>query len=227
MICCDCDDTIEISSYYEGSFLKEFLLMLMTFLISFCTFGLTFPWVYSLFCKCVAKNILLLSGDCGSIHKLKFTGKGIHIAKNWLFWLFFCCITFGTYIFWIYFYLKKWQTAHTHLESSPVNNRISYYKGSLLKEFLLILMIFLISFCTFGLAFPWVYGLYCKYITEHTIIDGYTLNFEFKEKISIFLLMFLTYCIFWIVNNPFIIGIYIFWLFFRLKKWRIRCTYLL
>lgn len=94
------------------------------------------------------------------------------------------------------------------------NNRVSTFDGGLLSYIGWVVLGAIISFLTFGLAYPWaVVNLY-RWETNHTIIDGRRLEFSgtgwglFGHWLKWWFLTLIT------------LGIYGFWVHIKLLKWK-------
>ncbi len=94
----------------------------------------------------------------------------------------------------------------------------SYFDGDMVSYIGLVVVTFLLSLVTFGLAFPWVYCMTVRWTTNHTVIEGRRLKFVgtgtglFGHYIKWFLLTIITF------------GIYGFWVYIKLKQWETQNT---
>ncbi len=94
----------------------------------------------------------------------------------------------------------------------------SYFDGDIISYIGLVVLTFLLSVISLGLAFPWVYCMTVRWTTDHTVIEGRRLKFVgtgaglFGQYIKWFLLSIVT------------LGIYSFWLYIKLKQWETQNT---
>ncbi len=96
--------------------------------------------------------------------------------------------------------------------------RDSYFDGGLLEYIGLTIIGGLITILTFGLAFPWALCLQYGWKINHTVINGYRLKF-IGSPIGLF-----GQWIKWLFLCIITLGIYSFWLFIALEKWKVKNT---
>lgn len=94
-----------------------------------------------------------------------------------------------------------------------MDNR-SEFTGSALRYLFYWLLGCLAFSFTFGLAFPWVYAAFHRWLAENTRIDGRQLVFDGTGSG-----LFWPYLL-WLVLTFVTFGIYSFWLFKNLTAWR-------
>jgi uncharacterized membrane protein YjgN (DUF898 family) len=80
---------------------------ILAFLITFCTFGLFYPYALVLMQRWKARHTYI-NGV-----KLEFNGTAVGLFGNWIKWFLLCIITFGIYGFWVYPRMQKWIVEHT------------------------------------------------------------------------------------------------------------------
>lgn len=97
----------ENNSYFDGGLLQLIGWQLLGVLITICTFGICFPWAYTIIYSWEAKHTVING------HRLSFDGTALQLFGNWIKWLLLTIITLGIYAFWINISLKKWKTKHT------------------------------------------------------------------------------------------------------------------
>ena len=97
----------ENKSYFDGGLLQLIGWQLLGILITICTFGICFPWAYTMIYSWEAKHTVING------HRLSFDGTALQLFGNWIKWLLLTIITLGIYTFWINISLKKWKTKHT------------------------------------------------------------------------------------------------------------------
>lgn len=94
----------------------------------------------------------------------------------------------------------------------------SYFDGGLLGLIGVNIIVFIVTFITLGIAYPWMICLKQSWITSHTVINGKRLHFNgtgiglFGNYIKWLLLTFIT------------LGIYGFWLSIKIKQWEVKHT---
>ncbi len=94
----------------------------------------------------------------------------------------------------------------------------SYFDGGLLSWIGWNILGALITVCTLGICFPWALCLVYGWKINHTVVEGRRLKFTgsaialFGNWIKWFLLCIITF------------GIYSFWLFIALEKWKVKNT---
>ena len=96
----------------------------------------------------------------------------------------------------------------------------SKFTGGLLGLICVNLLQWLLTFVTFGLAYPWAVCMKESWVANHTVLDGHQVYFDgtggqlFGNYLKWFLLTILT------------LGIYGFWLHINMKKWIVKHTHL-
>lgn len=94
----------------------------------------------------------------------------------------------------------------------------SYFDGGLLSWIGWNILGFIITICTFGICYPWALCMVYGWKINHTVVDGRRLKFNgtaiglFGNWIKWFFLCVIT-C-----------GVYCFWLFIALEKWKVKNT---
>lgn len=106
--------------------------------------------------------------------------------------------------------------------SQPVNtashNEASYFDGGLFQYIGWSLLGLLVTVCTFGICYPWSITMILSWKARHTVINGKRLRFHgtaiglFGNWIKWWFLCIIT------------LGIYSFWLFIALEKWKTKHT---
>lgn len=95
----------------------------------------------------------------------------------------------------------------------------SMFTGSVGGFIIRIILLFIITFFTLGLAYPWGEVIFRTWVVENTIIDGKRLYFDGTG-----LQLFGSYIKWWffcIIT----LGIYSFWLFNAMTAWRVKHTH--
>lgn len=94
----------------------------------------------------------------------------------------------------------------------------SYFDGGLLQYVGLRILGYFITICTFGICYPWSITMIYRWKIEHTVINGRRLKFH-GTAIGLF-----GNWIKWLLLCLITVGIYSFWLFISLEKWKVRNT---
>ena len=95
----------------------------------------------------------------------------------------------------------------------------SYFNGTLLEYFGIILISFLASFFTFGLAAPWAFCYRERWVAQHTYIEGRQLHFV-GTALDLWLCL-----VKWTVFSILTLDLYGFVLPIRFQQWRVKNTY--
>jgi len=108
----------------------------------------------------------------------------------------------------------------SNISSSVDNGALgeSKFDGGLLSFIGINILGFLITFLTFVIGFPWALCLVYGWEINHTIINGKRLKFN-GTGIGLFGLW-----IKWLFLLVITLGIYSFWIFISLKKWKVKNT---
>lgn len=99
-----------------------------------------------------------------------------------------------------------------------INQKNSYFDGSLLSYISWLVLGAFVSFLTIGLAYPWAITNIYRWKTKHTVIDGKRLQFTgsawglFGQWIKWCFLVIIT------------LGIYSFWIPIKLLEWKTEHT---
>lgn len=94
-------------SYFDGGLLQLIGWKILGALITICTFGICYPWVFCMIYSWEAKHTVI-NGK-----RLQFNGTAVGLFGNWIKWLLLTFITCGIYSFWLVIALKKWKIKHT------------------------------------------------------------------------------------------------------------------
>lgn len=94
-------------SEFTGSLLGLIGVNIGTYLLSFVTFGLAYPWLLCWHERWYTEHTYING------RQLYFDGKGMQLIGNWIKWMLLSLITFGIYSWWIPIRLKKWTVMHT------------------------------------------------------------------------------------------------------------------
>ena len=95
-------------SKFDGGLLQLIGWYLLGGLITFCTFGICYPWACCMIYRWEIEHTVI-NGQ-----RLDFDGTAMGLFGNWIKWFLLTLITFGIYGFWLNIKLKQWKVAHTH-----------------------------------------------------------------------------------------------------------------
>lgn len=97
-----------IESKFDGTLLELVAWQVLGVIITFCTFGLCYPWAVCMIYKWEVKHTLING------RRLVFDGTAVGLWGSWIKWVLLTIITFGIYSFWLRIKLLQWKTKHTH-----------------------------------------------------------------------------------------------------------------
>jgi len=100
-----------------------------------------------------------------------------------------------------------------------MENRISYFDGTLSQLIGWTLLGIIVTVLSLGICLPWAYCMVYNWETKHTIIDTKRLGFDGKA-IQLF-----GHWLKWLVLIIITLGIYGLWVNIKLKQWKIKHTY--
>ena len=78
----------ENKSFFDGGLLQLIGWQLLGVLITICTFGICFPWAYTMIYSWEAKHTVING------HRLSFDGTALQLFGNWIKWLLLTIIRF-------------------------------------------------------------------------------------------------------------------------------------
>ncbi|GHV82068.1 hypothetical protein AGMMS49991_06260 [Spirochaetia bacterium] len=122
------------------------------------------------------------------------------------------CIIIGVFVITI----PKGQALQNN--TTPVNNKLSYFDGGLFSYFGWKILGWLITILTLGICYPWAICMSYGWKINHTVINGKRLRFTGKAVD-----LFLHWLLWWFLSII-TLGIYLFWLFISIEKWRVKHT---
>lgn len=97
-------------SYFDGTLLQLIGYRILAFLITSISFGLLFPFAFTLVYSWKMKHTVING------RRLKFIGSGFQLIGNWILWMFLIIITLGIYSFWVGIAFEKWKVKNTVFE---------------------------------------------------------------------------------------------------------------
>ena len=95
---------------FKGGVLEYIGVGILSFLMVFLTFGLAFPWAYTMSLRYDTNNVFFQG------KKMIFKGTGLGLIGNWIKWWIFTVLTLGIYALWVYPELQKWRWRNTSFE---------------------------------------------------------------------------------------------------------------
>ena len=95
---------------FDGGALDFLVARILSFLITFLTLGIAYPWAICIMESWKAEHTLFNG------RRFKFVGSGFGLWGNWIKWWFFCFITLGIYGFWLVPSINRWTAQNTILE---------------------------------------------------------------------------------------------------------------
>lgn len=192
-------------SYFDGSGIECFGLLLLTAIVGAVTCGLATPWML---CKIFKwrKTHTVIDG-----RRLDFNGTGGNLFGHWILWELLTVVTCGIYGFFMFVAVRKWEMKHTFYQNQP--EMAGSFDGNSLQYFGYGLLQVLLCMITCGIAGPWTITMIEKWQMKHSIVaydrmryDGTGLGL-FGQYIIVMLLSVIT-C-----------GIYLPWGIVRLDKY--------
>ena len=99
-----------MKSRLEGGLQGLIGVYILSWAITFFTFGLAAPRALCIKYRWVAKNTLIEG------RRLKFIGSGTSLFLHYIKWFLLTIITFGIYGFWLYIKMLEWKTENTVFE---------------------------------------------------------------------------------------------------------------
>ena len=92
-----------MKSRFEGGLLGLIGVNILSWAITFFTFGLASPWALCIKYRWVAKHTLIEG------RRLKFIGSGTSLFLHYIKWFLLTIITFGISGFWLYIKMLEWK----------------------------------------------------------------------------------------------------------------------
>ena len=99
-----------MKSRFEGGLLGLIGVNILSWAITFFTFGLAAPWALCIKYRWMAKNTLIEG------RRLKFVGSGTSLFLHYIKSFILTISTFGIYGFWLYIKMLEWRTENTVFE---------------------------------------------------------------------------------------------------------------
>jgi hypothetical protein len=170
--------------------------------------------------------MIFVGGD--AISFTNFTGAIFNIIQLYLYYIIFAIYFLAMHIEIVEVVLPDKQQINMdeHLRIKPnqegvdtMNVRESQFTGNTLGYIGVNILVTLIGVLTFGIAIPYMVCYKENWIAQHTLIDGYQLNFDGKgsQLIGKWLL--------WILLTIVTLSIFSLFIPIRLKKWKVAHTH--
>ncbi len=163
----------EKESYFDGSVLGLFGWKWLGNFLTTITFGIAFPWATCMVTRWEVKHTVING------RRLKFNGNGAQLFGKYILWAFLTVITCGIYSIWMGLGIEKWKVKHIVYadKKGPDDSRFTGTAGG---WFINHLLLGLLTFITFGIAYPWADVRLRKWKAKNTVIGGSALVFNGK-----------------------------------------------
>ena len=187
-----------------------FLLCAALYLGTIFSLGIAYPWLPCALYRWEIDNTIING------RKLHFDGKGFDLFKKYIKWLGLTIITLGIYKLWLSRNVLMWKISRTRFEGE--NRGTSYFKCTIPEKLLMLVKYYAIVICTLTLGKS-IAARYKNYWTlNHTYINGIKLDFNGKA------LQYLGECALCLLYTVITLGVYIFFIPVRLKRWEVEHT---
>lgn len=199
-------------SVFTGRMLELLGIELATIFISALTFSIAYPWMLCWKQSWYADHTYI-NGK-----QMRFDGTGGQLIGSWLKWILLTIITLGIYLLWLPIKVQQWAVKHTYFEGE--RDKESKFTGSMLGLWGTEILGVLVSACTLGIAWPWMWCWQAGWYREHMVISGKQLHFNGKGG------QFLGNWLKWMLLIFITLGIYILWFPVRIEQWAVKHTYI-
>ena len=195
-------------SYFDGKVLEYIGWKLLSYLITFFSFGIASSWG-----ECLVYRYRF-SHTVYNGKRLKFEGTGKDLFINKLRWLFLTIITFSIYGWWVPTIKTNWIISNLHFEDEKLKEGDSFFEEKGIKLFWLNVLWNFLNIISVGLLIPFTMCMKLRYINRYTVINKKKLMFT-GAGINL-----LGRYILWIVLTIITFGIYGLWLPVNILKWQ-------
>ena len=201
-------------SYYDGKLLEIIGYRILSFLITFVSFGIASAWGEKLLIAYDVEHTVY-NGK-----RLKFNGTGAALFVQKFKWIFFSIITLGIYALWIPVKKQKWIAANTYFENEPYTKGDSCFTGGLLGLIGVNIFCKLLTFISFGILYPFGICYKQRWIAKHTVINRKKIVFDGKA------VSLIGHYLLWWLLSIITFGIYALWLPINVTKWYTKNTHI-
>ena len=201
-------------SYYDGKLLEIIGYRILSFLITFVSFGIASAWGEKLLIAYDVEHTVY-NGK-----RLKFNGTGAALFVQKFKWIFFSIITLGIYALWIPVKKQKWIAANTYFENEPYTKGDSCFTGGLLGLIGVNIFCKLLTFISFGILYPFGICYKQRWIAKHTVINRKKIVFDGKA------VSLIGHYLLWWLLSIITFGIYSLWLPINVTKWYTKNTHI-
>ncbi|MDQ0152036.1 hypothetical protein J2S20_000718 [Moryella indoligenes] len=162
-------------SEFDGKGLEYLGYSLLAAVVNAVTCGIAWPWMQ---CRIVKwrKNHTLIEG-----RRLDFNGTGGQMFGLYIKWVLLSLVTCGIYTLFVPVDYLKWEMKHTFYYGDQVmlDHAVpgSEFDGNTFECAGYMLLCFIITVCTCGLALPWAIAFMKRWEMRHKLIGGRRLSF--------------------------------------------------
>lgn len=198
-------------SKFDGGLLGLIGINLLCGFLNFITLSFALPWT------AVIKRGWYISHTKYNGRALSFDGKGSQLIGNYLLWLLLSIITAGIFILFIPVKMKNWLAKHTHFADGKTIGE-SKFTGGTLGFWGVSILATILNFITAFIALPFVIAFVEKWEKDHTVVDGYLLDFS-GHGLDLF-----GHWLLWMLLSIITFFIYAFWLPLKFENWKTKNT---
>ncbi len=105
------EEHVKDDSFFDGNTLQLIGINILSFIISFCSLGLLYPFAVCLKLNWINKHSVI------NRKKLVFDGNSLQLWGKYLLWCFLTIITLGIFSLWIPILMLKWQSKHVRIKT--------------------------------------------------------------------------------------------------------------
>lgn len=207
-------DEVRTDSYFDGKVLDYVGWLLLSYLISFLTFGIASPWG-----KCILYKYRF-SHTIYNGKRLKFEGDGGELFVNRFKWFLLTIITLGIYGWWVPAKKINWVISNLHFEDEEYKKEESFFAEKGIKLFWLDIALKFLNIISVGLLMPFTMSIKLRYISRNTVINKKKIVFT-GAGISL-----IGRYILWIILTCITFGIYGWCVPINIFKWQTENTHL-
>ena len=198
------------ASVFTGRATEYIGVRFLYYVLIIFTLGLGTPWAVCMYQRWRIKSTIVHG------HRLTFDGKGWHLFWHCWLWGFLSIVTLGIYALWLPVKVEEWFAKHTHLKCNEEVKHIrfpSQFYGSFAERIGINICSFFLFIITLGIATPWIACMYLRWRIDNCAIDGKQLMFDGTGR-QLFGRAFL-----WFLLTIITVGIFAFFIPFKMEKW--------
>lgn len=166
-------------SFYNGDILSNVFFTVLGLIIRAATLDIAAPIVICMRLRWRAEHTYING------RRMYFCGETLDLMRRNTIWVLLSIVTFGIYIPFKMYNMKRWETEHLHFVGvSPqyYGMQKSQFRCEWYTYFGVNLLYFLGTAVTLGIAHIWLYTYREKFLTKCRIIDGHILTFDATVK---------------------------------------------